>query len=431
MIVSPRPVRPSSVSTTTSAAVPLERRPADPERVARPGRRDEDRADPRDPHSRILSRPRRRRCRAGMRAMSAMPHSPASSASSWRMVSRTRPRRRRRPARGPWRRSADEHGARAEGQRDEDVGAGPDAAVEVDLGPAVDGRRRRRAARRASPVERSSWRPPWFGHEDAPARRRRPPARVLAGHHALGHDRQRGAAGQPLEVLPGVRRRQPRRRLEVGERTPAGSRKPIRHGVCETPIGVLTRGTIARTPRRLGACDDRCQGVAVVPVVELEPERQVGLGGGDVLDARRRVDRHDEQAARARDALRHRQLAIRMDGALEPIGATTTADATSAQERGRDLTLDTSTRTRGRSRRRPNAATLSRSDCRRPLPVDPVVGRRVEHVARDVGERRGSSRSMSGSATATTPRYACSSASTGGVDCRQSADRTGGRPSAS
>ena len=135
----------------------------------------------------------------------------------------------------------------------------------------------------------------------------------------------------------------------------------------------------------LGAGDDAGQRVAIVPVVELEPERQARLGGGDVLDARGRVDGHDEQAAGPRGAVGHRELAIRVDRPLEAHRAD--------HDRGRD---------RGAEDRRlgPDRGDVDEDARAQPSPAegrlvvaletvsrtgtDPLVGRGADDIAGDL-----------------------------------------------
>ena len=169
---------------------------------------------------------------------------------------------------------------------------------------------------------------------------------------------------------------------------PAGSRKPICGDVWLTPIGVFTSGTIALQPGGFGPGDDAGQRIAVIPVVELEPERQLGRSGRDVLDARRGVDRDHEQAAGPGGTAGHRQFAIRVNRPLK-------THRTDDDRRGRSSrrarsflsqTLETSTRTLGRSRRRRKAASLSPSKPGPGTGADPLVGRRVEDVPGDNAE---------------------------------------------
>ena len=168
---------------------------------------------------------------------------------------------------------------------------------------------------------------------------------------------------------------------------PAGSRKPILGEVWLTPIGVLTSGTIALHAGGLGPGDDAGQRVAVVPVVELEPERQRRLGGGDVLDAGRRVDRDGEQAAGPRGAVGHRQLAVGMDRLLE-------ADRPDHDRRrhrraeqrrlgpdARDVDEDARAQPAA-----PEGGLVVTGEIGPGPGADPLVGRRVEHVPGDLAE---------------------------------------------
>ena len=130
--------------------------------------------------------------------------------------------------------------------------------------------------------------------------------------------------------------------------------------------------------RLLGPSDDAGKGVPIVPVVQLEPERQPGIRLGDVVHADRGVHGGDDEAADARDALAHRELAVGVDPLLKAHGPTPMGTATSAPSSVvLVLTVATSTRTLGRKRQREYAASLSRRDSASPLPeaIQSYVGR--------------------------------------------------------
>ena len=180
------------------------------------------------------------------------------------------------------------------------------------------------------------------------------------------------------------------RGLEVGERR--AGREPeadLRRGVVDPDRRVHERhDRLGTSGFRAG--DDPGQGVAVIPVVQLEPQRECRLGGRDVLDARRGVDRDDEQGACPRGTVGHGQLAVRMDRLLEADGPD---DDGRRHRRAEQRRLGPDRRDVDEDARSKAATT----ECSLVIPgeigpgpgSDPFVDGRVEHMPGDVAEDPG------------------------------------------
>ena len=108
------------------------------------------------------------RCRRLSPDPASAPRGSPRRRAAWRAPSRRACAPARRDAVGagdaqpPQRRPAEQHGAGAERQRLDDVGAAADAAVDIDLGACRRPRRRSRAITSAVVTVVSRWRPPWF-----------------------------------------------------------------------------------------------------------------------------------------------------------------------------------------------------------------------------------------------------------------------------
>ena len=305
------------------------------------------------------------------------------------------------------RRAAGEHRARPERERLGDVGAAPDAAVEVDLGAACDrvDHLRQRVERGGSAVELAAA----VVRDDD--RRRAVLDRelgVLGGDDALQHDGQLRLARDPLEVAPRDRGVEQRELVGGILRRVADRRAGVRERQVRGDLEADAQVTLAlREARRVDGEDDGAaagirglremlaRDAAVLEDVELAPLQEPRRGGRDLL-VRARGERRDGHArARRGGAARRRALAV---GVVELLVGDRRDEDRQLDRRCRAPSSPSRSRTRrrgraagtssARTRRGSRAASTRRPSRRRGRPtarLEPLLGEPL--VVRDGEER--------------------------------------------